>query len=123
MRHQPHASDLLEIARGTIKQELLPALEGEQVYQALMVMNALGIVGRQISGGDASVTETASLERLLEKPSEDSRTANTELSQKIRAGEFDNGSKREQLLAHLWATTLDQVRESNPKYLNSLGLS
>jgi len=123
MRHQPHTSDLLEIARSTIKHELLPALEGEQVYQALMVMNALGIVGRQISGDDACASKSALLGQLLGKPAEDSRTANTELSQKIRAGEFDAGSKREQLLAHLWATTLDQVRESNPKYLKSLGLS
>ncbi len=44
---QPNAHQLLEIARATLLEQLLPALPGELRYPALMIANAMAIAARE----------------------------------------------------------------------------
>lgn len=46
---QPDAQELLAIARETLMDELLPALQGEQRYQGLMIANAMAIAMRELA--------------------------------------------------------------------------
>jgi hypothetical protein len=47
----PHAADLLDIARMTLLEEILPQLSGDVRFKALMVANAMAIAGRAAAGG------------------------------------------------------------------------
>lgn len=49
MINQPDATDLLQQARAVLLESIVPGLEGEQRYQALMIANAMGIAGREAS--------------------------------------------------------------------------
>ena len=44
---QPDAHELLDIARSTLLEQLLPALPGELRYPALMIANAMAIAARE----------------------------------------------------------------------------
>ena len=43
---QPGAADLLDIARATLLEVILPQLQGDARFKALMVANAMAIAGR-----------------------------------------------------------------------------
>lgn len=49
MINQPDATDLLQQARAVLLDSIVPSLEGNQRYQALMIANAMGIAGREAS--------------------------------------------------------------------------
>ncbi len=44
---QTHAHELLEIARQTLLEQVLPVLPGELRYPALMIANAMAIAARE----------------------------------------------------------------------------
>ncbi|MCW5698978.1 MAG: hypothetical protein KIT00_03970 [Rhodospirillales bacterium] len=46
MRERPFGPELLEVARQVLRERLLPRLPGECRYDALMVINAMGIASR-----------------------------------------------------------------------------
>lgn len=52
MINPPDASDLLQQAREVLLQSIVPVLDGDQRYQALMIANALGIAARESSDMD-----------------------------------------------------------------------
>lgn len=130
MRNRPTGDELLAIARQTIKEELLPHLPKDKVYDALMIMNAMGIAARQIEYGESpQVVELGALDDLLGEEFQgltlegQLQEANQVLAERIRKGEFDPGSDAfEQLFPTLWQNALQTVRESAPKYLDPLGL-
>lgn len=49
MRHETAGADLLEAAREALLAEVLPSLTGAQRYTALMVVNALKMVERELA--------------------------------------------------------------------------
>lgn len=51
MKHRPLPKDLLEDARRVLKEGVIPALDGQRKYDALMVANAIGMVARELSEG------------------------------------------------------------------------
>jgi hypothetical protein len=118
MRERPAGAELIELARSTLREELLAALPEGRRYEALMVMNALAIASRQLAAGAApEVREQAELTRLLKKQT-DLAGLNRMLAEAIRAGAYDPGwPDARAVWLHLWHTTLDRVRESNPKAL------
>ena len=118
MRERPAGAELIELARMTLRDELLAALPEGRRYEALMVMNALAIAGRQIEAGAApEAREKGELARLLKKQG-DPMDLNRALGQAIRAGAYDPGrADARAVWSHLWQTTLDRVGESNPKAL------
>ena len=69
MRGQPTGEQLLETARGLLRDELLPALPADKRHAALMIANAMAIAGRQLKNGEAhDREELAALAALLPLP-------------------------------------------------------
>ena len=118
MRDEPTAVDLLETARRTLMEEILPALPAERRYAAHLVAAAMAIAAREAEAGQAAEdSEHAALARLLGKDGtlED---LNRAFAAAIRAGRFD---VRNRAAAHalLSEATLAKLRENNPAYLAS----
>ena len=129
MRDRPNAAELLAIARDTYLEELLPYAPKEKRYAGLMVANAMAIAQREIEFGDEplireldrlagiygeeppSVSGTPALVRNLER-------FNRRLATDIRSGRFDSaGTPQNAVRRHLMETTLQKLRENNPKHL------
>lgn len=125
MREQPAGQNLLETARNTLLEKVLPLIPQDQRYNALMVANAMAIALRQWQAGDTWQQEE--LTRLQALPGIDVPadadlqnallTANRQLTQKIRKGEFDQASAAQGALL-MWMAT-QRVRESAPKALQT----
>ena len=130
MRPKPSAGELLEIARKTLRGDLLAALPEGRRYEALMAANAIAIAGRVLERGEAPEREElASLARLMgEKDSaippdpamvrERLGILYNRLCDELRAGKIvPGGSRHRAVFEHLQQTTLERMRESNPKAL------
>jgi len=119
MRDRPTAPDLLETAQAVLRARLLPALPRDLKYDALMVLNAIGIAARQTAAGEAPVQEArARLAALYDAPDTSLEVLEARLAADIRAGRFDPGTgQRGAVFAHLWQTTRAKATESIPKAL------
>jgi hypothetical protein len=126
---QPDALELLAIARETLLEELLPRLEGEARYQALMIASALAMAGRELAAGDGA--ERASLEHLRglyehDRPPEGEGTREAmarleaRLAKDLRDGVLDGGP---QYAVRRWLRARIEARlaVSNPKRLAPRG--
>ena len=134
MQDRPTSIEVLEAARETLLDAILPVLPDERRLDAFMIANAMAMVERSLGFADGpSRVELDRLEALLgEAPvSTDTATAlearvlelNRRLCREIRDGAFDEpGPRREALYRHLWESTLQKLRESNPKHLKAAGL-
>ena len=126
MNDRPDAAELLEAARRTLTDAILPRVPEELRYSALMVANAMAIAAREHAAGDAAAqAELARLRALYaESPQAVAGAAlasalqdcNRRLAADIRAGAFD-GRRRGELLEHLQRTAADQLAIANPKAL------
>lgn len=96
-------SELLELARRTLRQQLLKHIPAEKKYTALMVAGAMAIVARQIEQGDNTPNEAQA----------------RQLCKNIRAGKVgpDSGD-----YDTVYKQLSDQARQnvliSNPGYLD-----
>ena len=128
MNDRPDATELLEIARRTLLDEILPRLPEDLRYSVLMIANAMAIAAREhADGGAAAQAELARLrdlfggrpEPLMGEPLHAVLAGyNRRLATEIRAGHFD-GKERAALLEHLEKTTADKLAVANPKALKS----
>ena len=128
MNDRPDATELLDIARTTLLDELLPRLPQDLRYSALMIANAMAIAAREHAGGDAAAqAEFARLRELFAeraKPLAGAALAaalagyNRRLAAEIRGGRYDD-KERAALLAHLETTITDKLAVANPKALKS----
>lgn len=128
MNDRPDAAELLDIARRTLLDELLPHLPEELRYNALMIANAMAIASREYASGDAGAqAELARLRELLgERTTPTSGMApaaalagyNRRLAAGIRGGRYDD-KERAALLDHLEKTTTDKLAIANPRALKS----
>jgi len=133
MRDGPTGRALLDAAREALVANLLPHVPEAVRAEALMVARAIEIVGREIEAGERPLR--AEHRRLAALYGEEERGGldherlgrellrlNRVLAADIRRGAFDADDARGRaLLAHLVATTLDRVRETNPKWLDPAG--
>ncbi len=94
---RPGGAELLALARRTLLDDLLPSLPDEKRYQALMLANALAIVGRE-----------------LEQPVTEDKAALDALATEIRSGRHDGDAA---LYRRLLAWTEARVAITNPKAL------
>ncbi|MCY1413238.1 hypothetical protein D9M71_286650 [compost metagenome] len=115
---QPNAHELLDIARLTLLEQVLPALSSELRYPALMIANAMAIAARE-SGLEtfASSQELARLAALLNEASSSLPEARRQLARAIRQGNHDGPQNRRTLVEALRQTTLARLAISNPKAL------
>lgn len=124
---QPDGAALLEEARRTLMENLLPVLPPERRYDALMVANAMAIAAREMGEGHAACrrahAELLGLSGTTVEP-ENSRVIGlrdlTELerrlAQQIRSGAYDApGPQRDAVLGYLRLSTMARLRISNPK--------
>ena len=129
MAERDDAADLLEEARRTLLETLLPLLPADRRYDGLMIANAMAIAARQARlGNDLLRAEVRGLAALLGTTDADSISARAlwerlvalerQLVQDIRHGVYDAaGPRRDALRRYLRATTEGRVRLSNPKAL------
>jgi hypothetical protein len=134
MQDGPTAIEILQAAHDTLRDAILPVLPDERRLDGLMIANAIAMVSRALAYADGpGREELGRLEALLGEvpvPAETAsqletrlRALNRRLCRDIRAGAF-NGSRPgdDVLFRHLWETTLQKLRESNPKHLKAAGL-
>ena len=130
MQDRPTSIELLEAAADFVDRELVPTIEGARQFQARVVANVMRIVAREIKLEDPLVrSEVKALARLLGRDAphlhslDDLRKAATsmgeELTAKIRAGDADDGTWRQEVLAVVRQSVEDKLRIANPRYLES----
>lgn len=113
---QPHAHELLEIARQTLLEQVLPALPGELRYPTLMIANAMAIAARE-NRLDAAVSlkEQMHLAALIDAHAPSLQDARRQLARAIRQGRHDTPHSARTLVETLRQVTLDRLAISNPK--------
>ncbi|WP_085586594.1 MULTISPECIES: DUF6285 domain-containing protein [unclassified Pseudomonas] len=113
---QPNAHELLEIARQTLLEQLLPALPGELRYPLLMIANAMAIAARENRlQADARCQELALLSVLTGDGGAPLREARRQLARDIRQGHHDAAHSQRSLTEALRQMTLTRLAISNPK--------
>ncbi|MDH3690332.1 MAG: DUF6285 domain-containing protein [Gammaproteobacteria bacterium] len=127
MRDRPNAFELLDIARETLVQDILPHIPSERRYQIYMVANAIANAEREFRAGDVPLQ--AELERLrqiygdsVDPPVADRLedlllSFNRRLARDIRAGRLDD-ERKHTVQEHLIETAKARVTETNPKFLD-----
>jgi hypothetical protein len=132
MKDISDALDLIATARDALLNDLLPKLQKDQRYTALMIANALAIAQReQRASIDVTRDEIGRLVRLFAEcgieavaSASDSTTKELPVLRRtlcsaIRRGRFDDAPHCTALVAHLERTSADWVSISNPKALRT----
>jgi hypothetical protein len=127
MTDKPDAAALLEEARRTFVNILLPLLPTERRYDGLMVANAMDIAAREAGQGDAALRERLALLAALFSASAAATGENlrahlsqleARLAREIRAGLCDApGARRDAVRDYLRRSAIARLRLSNPKAL------
>lgn len=102
MRQDPAILDLLAAARETLRQAVMPALAGEQRYQAAMIAQAIAVA-----------------ERSLTTPAEAGRidaAARRRLAAEIRAGRHDGAAGAALAVEVLKPDVLTRLAVSGPEH-------
>ena len=113
---QPNGHELLEIARLTLLEQVLPALAGELRYPALMIANAMAIAAREsVLQAGVCDQELVRLAALGCQATASLPEARRQLARAIRQGRHDAPQRRQALVEALRQVTLDRLAISNPK--------
>ena len=113
MRDKPDARDLLETARRTLMEALLPNLPAEHRYPAHLVGAAIATAARELAAGDGwQEEERAALARLL-GANGDLVALNRAFAARLRAGALDGSAGAYAVLAR---STAARLAECNPGY-------
>lgn len=129
MRDRPNGPELLWQARRVVLDDLLQHLPDDKRYDALMVAAAMATAAREGEAGDAPLRRAHDeLARLFGEganaPAEQDALQRAlddlmrRLAAGIRGGDFDADPDVHELLHR---TTVDRLRESNPKHLKARG--
>ena len=110
----PTSLELIDAVIGFIEQRAAPQLKDRDAFLARVAVNALAAVRREIELGRQA--EAAALERLRDLLGHDGDFAdlNAELCDRLASGELT--LKDPQVLAHLKASIIDQVKIDQPNY-------
>lgn len=132
MSDRPNKGALLAAAEETLRDAVLPALEGRSKYAALMVASAIATVRREIeTGHDASRRTLDAYAEIygqdnVHRSGGDAEERISELSRDL-AREIRGGTYDQDLLGPVFAVLETQVVErlglSNPRFLTSSGYS
>ena len=127
MHDRPTVDEMLRAVETLFDEQLIPALQGAPQYNARVAANVVRTVRRELQHEEAQLEqEWAGLEALLgraEKPEglQSLRIAiaerNGELSERIRAGDADDGEWRRSVFAHVRDTVQAKLEVANPKWL------
>jgi len=130
MTERPEAAALLDEARRSLLEVLLPLLPADRRYDGLMIANAMAIASREARRGDDPLRRSVQALAVLLDASDAYgggtvaelhvalRDLEGRLGRDIRRGAYDaSGPRRDAVRAYLRASTEDRVRVSNPKAL------
>ena len=118
MSDRPVGDELLDVARATVLQELLPALPRDAHYTARMVANAIAIARRERCADDPAAGIRAFVASLPSRNGGDDWQH--ALAVLIRAGAFDeDDAGRTRLVEALARWTRARVAISNPRLLDT----
>lgn len=114
MQDPPSRLEILDAVIAFLRERALPQMSGHPLFEMRVSINALEIVRRELDL--APGTDAAEHERLKGLLGHDGEleALNTELAQKIRAGEI--GLATPGLADHLWDVALAKVAIDQPKY-------
>lgn len=134
MRDEPTVEALLDGARESLLEKVLPTVPDNRRFEVLMIANALAIARRVSAAGEAPLrSELHGLEAIYRLApsaalhgvalSAKLHELNTRLARDIRTGAFDrSGAERDAVASLLWQVTLAKLRESRPKMLKAEGI-
>jgi hypothetical protein len=110
----PTAPELIDSVIKFIEERAAPQLKDRDAFLARVAVNALAAVKREIERGPAA--QAAAVERLraLLGRDGDFATLNAVLCEGIKAGTIDPLDP--EVLAHMKASIIDQVRIDQPRY-------
>jgi hypothetical protein len=118
---RPTGAELLDLAREAFQRDILPALPDDRRLAALMILNVMGIAGREIAAGAAPRRQLAARLAGLYGPGEPDGLFRR-LAAEIRAGAFDEGAPRDAARELLWDLAKAKARAANPRLLSAQGL-
>ena len=131
MQDRPTYDELLAAVERFLDDEIVAKSEGSRRFHARVAANVLRIVRRELSHQEEQLDrEWAGLEALLgsaKRPQSRSvlldalAGRNEELSERIRAGDADDGPFRDAALAHVRRTVRDKLVVTNPGWLGEEG--
>ncbi len=108
---RPTASELIESVREWLEKDVARAVDGRLSFHTRVAINSLNIVLRELEDGEAMSSRHRDVLKGLGVQSD------SELSKRIRAGEFDTSLGA--LLTALEPVITDKVAVANPNYLLS----
>ncbi len=125
MNDRPSAEELLRAVHRFLNDDVVPALSGPARYHARVAANVVAIVAREIETEESHLRgEWQRLGRLLSLDGEPPADRvgvragvterSRELARRIRAGDADSGSWRDQVMAHLRHTVDDKLEVARP---------
>ncbi|WPZ32883.1 DUF6285 domain-containing protein [Thalassobaculum sp. OXR-137] len=132
MSDRPNRGELLAAAEETLRDDVLPSLEGSAKYAALMVAAAIATVRREIETGEAASRRT--LDAYAELYGQDNvyrsggyadgriAALSRDLAREIRSGTYD-GDMLGPVFAVLETQVVERLGLSNPRFLTSSGYS
>jgi len=131
MQDRPTYEELLAAIERFLDEEIVPNTPGARAFHARVAANAIRTIRRELDSEERQLAaEWTGLDGLLgpaERPG--SRAAlrdlivarNSELCERIRAGEADHGLFRERVLEQVRRTVSDKLLVSNPQLLQRSG--
>lgn len=111
-----------EILRGVslfLKEDLAPALQGPFRFQALISASLLDIVLRELTLDPDSFFASRNLDGLLGSGIQGGNSQEekeTNLCERIRAGDFDEGEARKRLFSYLAGEIRYKIQVDNPEW-------
>jgi uncharacterized protein DUF6285 len=109
--------ELLEVARSTLRDVVMPAVPPERRYEVAMAANAIGIAVRELREGSAArEAERVDLAALLGDPDASLDELRARLCREIRAGSLPQAAEP-RLRALLLAAVRRRLAISNPDHL------
>ncbi len=128
MQDRPTFDELLAAIEGFLDSEIVPNVPGARGFHARVAANAIRIIRRELELEDEQLAaEWSGLDGLLgaaERPvgrtalREGLRSRNSELCDRIRKGEADEGAFGRRVLEYVEHTVADKLRVSNPDLLH-----
>lgn len=130
MQDRPSGIELLEAAADFIERDIVPTTDGRRQFQARVAANVMRIVAREIALEEEQLNqELRALALLLgilapQTPTlaqarQAARALNQQLSERIRAGEADEGPQRERAFQVVRAIVEEKLKVANPRYLEA----
>jgi hypothetical protein len=127
MHDRPTADELLRAVELLLDEQLVPSLDGSRKYNARVAANVVRIVRRELQheerqfdaewNGLGVVLGPAERPPTLYALRQALLTRNQELSERIRAGDADDGHFRDLVFAHVRDTVHAKLEVSDPGWL------